>query len=326
MNYPSSAVTTVGSSSSSSGTTPVGTAARVPALRPIDLSKYEDTTSPMYDMGGALPYQIDLLTINVASTEYATVYLNGLKVGTVSDWASWKQFQVKCGVNDVIGITAMNVQGWHGIIADLSIGNDRFFTGGGGFKIRVDPNDPTSDWKLPGSRDACGDDWKNPVPMSRPIHDEFSKTFPYKDGTKYIWAPEAPEIGHVQLRYVFGDDHCKDLNKPIPGDNGPKECPCREVVTDNPGTCFEFNHPDAFDKFYIPKKCSPRDCAAKYECLPEHMTIGRQITTTTTNSEQTICMKRYAKSAIIPKHPGRLNTKCVQVKLIPPTPFYSPYS
>lgn len=327
-NHPSSTSTTATGSSSTAVTAPVSTAARVATLGDIDLSQYEDTTSAVYDMGAALPYQDELLTIDVASTEYATVYLNGLKVGSVKDWASWKQFQVKCGLNDVIAITAMNLQGWHGIITDMAIGNNRFFTGGNGFKIRIDPNDPTSDWKLPGSRDACGTDWKKPVPMSRPIHDRFAKTYPYKDGAKYVWAPDAPAIGHVQLRYVFGDDHCKDINKPIPGDNGPKECPCREVVTDNPGTCYEFNYQDAFDKFYIPRKCTSRDCAPKYECLPEQMAgTGRVISTTTASStEETICMKRYAKSAVIPKHPGRLNTKCVQVKLFPPTPFYSPYS
>ena len=55
------------------------------------VSKFlDEPNAGSYDINSSLPYQTDLLTINIASTEQCTVFLNGQVVGTVNDWRIYR--------------------------------------------------------------------------------------------------------------------------------------------------------------------------------------------------------------------------------------------
>lgn len=258
-------------------------------------------------------YQTLKTTIVIAATEISTVYLNGVPIGGTKDWSNFSTLRVYTGVGDVIGVVAKNSKGWHGIIADIKVGNaGRFMTGKSGFKTMVadEAGGDRDYWMMPGYK-ICS--WKTPVPVQRPKDDRFSRDFPYRKGIKYVWAPSAPTYGSVYLRFVVGGEICLPLPSQSPSTliPGQDDCTCKEVLGINTGDCFEFIQTKYYDTFNKKQSCKRRACLATYECVETGGTHR--------------CMRRFATREVR-KWGAPFSGKCVQVPIDPAKSFYVPYA
>lgn len=207
------------------------------------------------------------LVIHFAANTRASLWVDGVRVSDVTDWAIHKTFRGQYRRGTIIALQVDNTRGWGGVVAQIRYRKSIFVTGGHpGFKAHAKFESRANNRaarKVPQA--SCR--WNKVIPVQvLQRHVRRSLTFPFLNGAQYVWAKDAPRIGSVIVRFVLGGETC--LNNPPSPSPTPfisSTCTCRPINALLPTDCFSFVGSGKEDMHGL-RNCRKSNCDTLYEC------------------------------------------------------------
>ena len=146
--------------------------------------------------------------LHFASDNTATMYLNGVKVGSIHDWHYFSTIGMPLSKGDVISIVAKDDGVLYGAIADLQWKGRHYVTkvGQGPWRVCKASSINSKAWQKPGFS-SCK--WSYPSAATvTPPGPGTAFLFPYRSEAQYVWAPGATVSDTIFMRLVVGGERC----------------------------------------------------------------------------------------------------------------------
>lgn len=258
--------------------------------------------------------------IHFSAKDRATLFVNGRKTSATKHWHGYRAVTRVLGRGDVVGIKAHNRGGWHGVIADVQIGNTHHVTGSSKH-FRAIAAFPSTRW-LHRAYNACR--WHSPYVVTRPARNTFAKNFPYASGAKFVWARGAPHVGTIFMRFTIEPPvtACTPSASPSlsPAGGGRKTCACAQT-DDVGGACYVLARKKGTERQRKQQRrrrrrvCKARRCGRRYECMR-----------TSGEGDGKQCLVRFAQHKLVMrKRLFKGMFECAKVRLRKPREFLVPY-
>lgn len=245
------------------------------------------------------------VTIHLAAVYKAWLFVNGRYITRLSNTTYSRKVTLSVKNGDVIGVKSAASNHAYGVIISAFYLDKNHVSGGSDWKAHsFQPFDQDYSWRERGFS-SCK--WMTAEKIGMPVKEKRAVDFPYKTGSKYVWAGRGKEgyPENVLLRHVIGGEKCNehvDENiETISGQSSedPEYCRCK-VTQGRKGKCWELQ-----DMKKSEGRCVWRACDGKYECVSGNVD----------ERGSRICMKRVALEKVVPsgvaRHCKKMATRSV---------------